>query len=248
MDKNFTAIIVDDEPLARKGLAIRLRDFKQLNLVAQCGNGREAIDTICQLQPDLVFLDIQMPGINGFGVIQELQRRQQRLPLIVFVTAFDNYAIKAFEIHALDYLLKPVDDQRLALTIAKVIEALEQHQDSQHKERLLQLVSQVSGNDCEDILRQLASNAPVPMSQYSDILPVKDGGEVTRVPVDNIIWIDAAGDYMCVHTDTGTHILRKTMKQLEAVLDPKKFIRTHRSIIVNKKAITKLANQVNGEY
>lgn len=248
MTSVLRTLIVDDEPLARKGLAIRLRDYEQVELIDECANGRDAIDKIAALKPDLVFLDIQMPGINGFGVIQGLEEAKVPMPNIVFVTAFDHYAIKAFEVRALDYLLKPVDEDRLGEAINKVILQQQSEQDSSHKSRLVELVSQISGNDCEQILQELATNQPVSLSQYSDVLPIKDGSEVSLVPVDTICWIDAAGDYMCVHTGEQTHILRKTMKQLEDLLDPKLFIRTHRSVIVNKKFIAKLSSQVNGEY
>lgn len=252
---SLKTLIVDDEPLARKGLAIRLQEFDDVNIVAQCNNGREAIEAIRAYQIDLMFLDIQMPGLNGFQVIEEISNQGLKLPAIVFVTAYDQYAIKAFEVHALDYIMKPADDDRLAQTMDKIRQNLNASTDSDHKAKLVRLVSDVTGNDCQKILSELANNQPVSLSSYSDVLAIKDAGEVSRVLVKDIIWIDAAGDYMCVHTvaknneETGsTHILRKTMKQLEEHLDPKLFIRNHRSTIVNKNYIQKFCNQVNGEH
>lgn len=252
----FRTIIVDDEPLARKGLNIRLQNFNDIEVIAQCNNGREAIEAIRAYQVDLMFLDIQMPGLNGFQVIDEIANQELPMPMVVFATAFDQYAINAFEIHALDYILKPADEDRLAQTIDKVKLHYKSSTDAEHKSKLIRLVSDVTGNDCQQILEELTNNQPVSLSHYSDILAIKDGGEVSRVPVKDIIWIDAAGDYMCVHTrdesnvqlSENTHILRKTMKQLEAHLDPKHFIRNHRSTIVNKDYIQKFCNQINGEY
>ncbi|WP_448211661.1 LytR/AlgR family response regulator transcription factor [Colwellia sp. MEBiC06753] len=248
MSSTLSTIIVDDEPLARKGLAIRLAQHSDINIIAQCNNGREAVEAVKAYQPDLMFLDIQMPGQNGFQVIESIIEQGLTLPMVVFVTAFDQYAIKAFEVHALDYLMKPADDNRLAQAIDKIREHMQSKADAEHKQKLVQLVSDVTGSDQTKILEELATNQTVAISQYSDVLPIKDGGELSRVPVKNIWWIDAAGDYMCVHTEQGTHILRKTMKQLEELLDPRIFIRSHRSTIVNKNYVEKFCSQLNGEY
>ena len=251
----FRTIIVDDEPLARKGLNIRLQSFKDIKIVQQCCNGREAIEAIRAYQIDLMFLDIQMPGLSGFEVIDEIVKQGLKMPMVVFATAFDQYAIKAFEVHAIDYILKPADEERLSQTLEKVRQYSKSSTDADHKSKLIRLVSDVTGNDCQQILTELTNNQPVSISHYSDILAIKDAGEVSRVPVKDIIWIDAAGDYMCVHTcsnsstnQENTHILRKTMKQLEEHLDPKIFIRNHRSTIVNKDYIEKFCSQASGEY
>ena len=248
MTATLSTIIVDDEPLARKGLAIRLTAHNDINIVAQCNNGREAIEAIKIHRPDLVFLDIQMPGINGFEVIDALVEQGLPMPMVVFVTAFDQYAIKAFDVHAVDYLMKPADDARLAQAMDRIRDHLKSKTDADHKNKLVKLVSDVTGNDQNTILEELANKQTVSLSPYSDVLPIKDGGELSRVPVNSITWIDAAGDYMCVHTDEGTHILRKTMKQLEELLDPRIFIRSHRSTIVNKNYVQKFCSQLNGEY
>lgn len=248
MSKKLSTIIVDDEPLARKGLAIRLEDHNDIDVIMQCTNGREALEAVRAYQPDLMFLDIQMPGLSGFDVVESIIEQGLTLPMIVFVTAFDQYAMQAFEVHAQDYLLKPADEQRLAQTLDKIRQNISSEVNAQHKSTLLRLVSDVTGNDCEQILQELENNEPVSLSSYSDILAIRDAGEVTRVPVKDILWIDAAGDYMCVHTDDSTHILRKTMKQLEETLDPRQFLRSHRSTIVNKNYIDKFCSQLNGEY
>ena len=248
MTKQLSTIIVDDEPLARKGLAVRLQAHADINIIAQCSNGREALEAVRAYQPDLVFLDIQMPGLNGFEVVEAIIEQGLQLPTVVFVTAFDQYALQAFEVHAQDYLLKPADEDRLAQTLDKIRLSIHSEVNALHKSKLVRLVSDVTGNDCEKILQELENNEPVSISSYSDVLAIKDAGEVSRVPVKDILWIDAAGDYMCVHTHETTHILRKTMKQLEEILDPRRFLRSHRSTIVNKSFIDKFCSQLNGEY
>jgi two-component system LytT family response regulator len=244
----ISTVIVDDEPLARKGLSLRLAEFDNIGIVGECKNGIEAVAMIPQVRPDLVFLDIQMPGLNGFQVINKLQELQQPIPLIVFVTAFDSYAIKAFDIHALDYVLKPVDEIRLKAVIDRVLLTLEQKQQDANNQKLAELVAKFTGDDCEDILRRLASGESISSHTYPEILAIKDGSEVTRVAVNDIQWIDAAGDYMCVHAIDQTHIMRRTMKELEQELDPKMFVRAHRSAIVNIKFVQKMISHISGEY
>ena len=244
----INTIIVDDEPLARKGLSLRLAEYENINLVGECKNGIEAVSLIPQLRPDLVFLDIQMPGLNGFQVINKLRELKQPIPLIIFVTAFDTYAIKAFDIHALDYVLKPVDGKRLQEAVDKVAQYIALHQEGGHKHKLAKLVADYTGDDCEDILRKLANGEEINTNPYGEILAIKDGSEVTRVSINDIQWIDAAGDYMCVHATGQTHIMRRTMKELEEELDPKKFVRVHRSAIVNINYVQKLVSHISGEY
>ena len=244
----INTLVVDDEPLARKGLSLRLAEFDNINLLGECKNGIEAVSLIPQLCPDLVFLDIQMPGLNGFQVINKLKELKQTVPLIIFVTAFDSYAIKAFDIHALDYVLKPVDEVRLRAAVDKVEQYLTLKNEGDHTHKLVRLVADFTGDDCEDILRKLASGEKITSQNYPDILAIKDGSEITRVSVSDIIWVDAAGDYMCVHTADQTHIMRRTMKELDQQLDPRKFIRVHRSAIVNINYVQKLVSHISGEY
>lgn len=248
MSKVLSTIIVDDEALARKGLAIRLQEHKDIKVITECHNGREAIEAVRAYQPDLMFLDIQMPGLDGFEVVNAILEQGLKLPMVVFVTAFDQYALKAFEVHAYDYLLKPADEARLNQALDKIRLKIVGEESTLHKNKLIRLVSDVTGNNCADILHDLEHNNPVVLSHYSDVLAIKDAGEVSRVPVKDILWVDAAGDYMCVHTEQNTHILRKTMKELEESLDPKQFIRSHRSTIVNKHFVNKFCSQLNGEY
>lgn len=249
MNKKIRTLIIDDEPLARKGLAVRLSNFDTIEIIQQCSNGKEAVNAIAQYKPDLIFLDIQMPVLNGFQVLNELNDQGIEMPNVIFCTAYDNYAMKAFEVHALDYLLKPVEDTRLMEAIEKAQEQFNSRQDEGQKQRLASLVSQYTGDDCEDILRRLAAGESLESQRYPDHLSIKDGGEVTVLKTRLISWIDAAGDYMCVHTTDGkTHIMRKTMKELEAELNPDKFVRIHRSVMVNRNMVEKLVTHANGEY
>jgi len=248
MTHALSTIVVDDEPLARKGLIVRLQQHHDVNIVADCANGREAIEAVTSHQPDLMFIDINMPGLDGFQVVTKLLEQSAKMPLVIFVTAFEEHALKAFEIHAQDYLLKPADEDRISRALDRVREKLANEESTEQKLKLVKLVSDVTGNDSKDILKAIENNRPVNLNQYSDVLAIKDAGEVSRVPIKDILWIDAAGDYMCVHTASETHILRKTMKQLEESLDPRVFIRSHRSTMVNKNYISKFCSQMNGEY
>jgi two-component system LytT family response regulator len=239
-------LIVDDEVLARRGLKHRLNQVDDAEVVAEARNGREALKAIRELKPDLVFLDIQMPGIGGFEVIAELQGED--IPAIVFVTAFDEYAIKAFEANAIDYLLKPIEDSRLHEAICRVRESLHQKQAMKHKKSLLRLVSQITGENVAS-MKEIDSKGVHKMTKKEiSKLAIKDGGHITWVPQDQIEWIDAAGDYMCVHAGGKTHIMRKTMKELEAELDPSLLQRIHRSTIVNVNRVIEMQSHINGEY
>ena len=246
--QKIKTLIVDDEPLARSGLRLRLEKFDDVEVVAECQNGLDAVSMISQHRPDLVFLDIQMPGLNGFQVINKLKELKQPIPMIIFVTAYDSYAIKAFDVHALDYLLKPADDERLSAAIKKVHEYFATQNQDEQSRKLVNLVAELTGDDCEEILRKLASGEAVETNPYPDVLAIKDGSEVTRVNVSDIQWIDAAGDYMCVHALDGMHIMRKTMKELEQELNPQLFVRVHRSAIANIRYVKKLVSHISAEY
>lgn len=251
MESRIKTIIVDDEPLARKGLAIRLAEFSDIELIAQCQNGKEALRVVESEAPQLVFLDIQMPEMTGFEVLQTMQAQltQEEMPIVVFVTAYDQYALKAFEVHALDYLLKPVDDERLQECVEKIRDKISSSNNVDHQAKLVDIMSKLTGKDSETILQTLAQGEDFEVKEYNSFISVKDVGETTRIPVKNIVWIDAAGDYMCVHCADGeTHILRKTMKQLESELDPNQFIRVHRSVIVNSEEVAKVLTLSSGEY
>lgn len=251
MENKITTVIVDDELLARKGLSIRLEQFPQIEVVSQAGDGEQAIEDILTHKPMLVFLDIQMPGMSGFEVLAKLQSLlpKDEWPIVVFVTAFDQYALQAFEVHALDYLLKPVNDDRLSECMDKIMQTINNQNQMHNQDKLVSLMSKLTGTDSHQILQQLAEGSDIEINEYSDFISVKDIGETTRIPVSDVIWIDAAGDYMCVHCADGeTHILRKTMKQLEQELDPNRFIRVHRSVIVNNAEVAKVLTLSSGEY
>ncbi|MDP9199825.1 MAG: LytTR family DNA-binding domain-containing protein [Pseudomonadota bacterium] len=239
------AIIVDDEPLARRGLELRLVAYPDIQVVALCSNGREALEAIAAHSPDLMFLDIEMPGVDGFEVLRRTP--QTSMPMVVFVTAFDRYAIDAFDAHALDYLLKPLVDERFERTMAHVREQFAQRRSVRHREQLVALLASVTGAgelDAEELIARGAEG----IRRYPEILPIRLGRETVRLPVTAIEWVDAAGDYMCVHAEGRTHVVRATMKEFEERLDPAQFQRIHRSTIVNIRRIRKLKPHTNGEY
>jgi two-component system LytT family response regulator len=237
-------LVVDDEALARKGLMLRLQDLGKTEVLRECQNGREALEAIAELTPDLVFLDIQMPGMSGFDVVERLQ--QDNMPLVIFVTAYDAYAVNAFEVHAVDYLLKPIELDRLSLALDKASERISSKRDNNDKQRLLDIVIGLTGKT-EQAVIELISSGESP-AKYGEKLAIKDGASTTFVPMKDIDWIDAAGDYMCVHVKGATLIMRTTMKELEEQLDPLVFQRVHRSTIVNLARVEKVSSHINGEF
>ena len=246
MTNSLRTIIVDDEALARRGLKHRLSDIDDIDIIAEAHTGREALKLITETTPDLVFLDIQMPGMDGFDVLRALN--PEDMPTIVFVTAFDDYAIQAFEAHALDYLLKPIEDERLDEALERVRDFIDQKRAVKHKKSLLQLVGQITGQavgSMEEISRKGVDQLK---KKETPKLAIKDSGSTTLVPQDEIDWIDAAGDYMCVHSAGETYILRMTMKKLEAEDDPEFLQRVHRSTIVNVNQVREMQAHINGEY
>ena len=242
--KKLKAIIVDDEELARQGLSMRIEQYEDLEIVAECRNGKEAIAAIIEHEPDVVFLDIQMPGMTGFEVINEVQ--SDVMPMVIFVTAYDAFAIDAFKVHAIDYLLKPVEGERLARAIDRTKQQREQKIAVPEKQKLLELAVSLTGKSASAIGELLDSEEDI--VDRADRLAIKDGSSITFVPVKDIDWIDAAGDYMCVHAKNETHIMRTTMKELEAKLDPSIFQRVHRSTMVNAERVEKVSSHINGEF
>lgn len=239
-------IIVDDEALSRRGLEIRLLGTADFEIVSQCSNGREAISAIAGHRPDVVFLDIQMPGMSGFDVLAHLP--QDSIPLVVFVTAYDQYAIRAFDARAVDYLLKPVDDARFATCLDRVRDRIRAQTAAEQRDQLFGIIAEITGSGELVMDELLARGRKAIEPRHSEILPIRQGREIVRVPVASIEWIDAAGDYMCIHAGGNTHILRGTMKDLEQYLDPKLFQRVHRSTIVNLRRVKSLRAHMNGEY
>lgn len=237
-------ILVDDESLAIQGLTLRLEPFGDVEIVDTAQNGREAIRKIKTHKPDLVFLDIQMPGFDGFSVVQGLMDVEP--PLFIFVTAYSDHAIKAFEAQAVDYLLKPVEPQRLADALDRVRRRLAEKKGSEEAERLKEVLAEVA----PDAAEQVAGDDSPDMhsaSRFEKLINIKDRGQIFRVDVDTIERIDAAGDYMCIYTADNSLILRETMKDLEKRLDPRVFQRVHRSTIVNLGLVRQVKPHTNGE-
>lgn len=241
----ITTLIVDDEELARRGIELRLADQPEFEVVGRCGNGREALELIAREQPMLMFLDIQMPGMSGFDVLARVP--QESMPIVVFVTAFDQYALNAFEAQALDYLLKPINDARFAQTLRRIRTLVDQRNALTHNEQMMGLLAKTHGAAAIDE-NSLQREALARGQQFATILPIREDAETIRLEVASIDWIDAAGDYMCVHAEGRTYVLRETMKSLESILDPKMFQRVHRSTIVNIARVRRLRPHTNGEY
>ena len=233
-------IIVDDEKLAIQGLQLRLEPFSDVEVIETCANGREAIRAIKTLKPDLVFLDIQMPGFDGFSVVKGVMEIEP--PLFVFVTAYQEHAIRAFEANAVNYLMKPVDEAKLADTLERVRVRLSEKRSAEEAETLKDVLAEVSPESLEEI----TSDEEVG-GRYEKMINVKDRGQIFRVDVDSIEHIEAAGDYMCIYTGDNSLILRETMKDLERRLDPRKFQRVHRSTIVNLDQVRQVKPHTNGE-
>ena len=241
----LNTLIVDDEALARRGLKHRLSSAREVHVIGEARNGREALEMIRKHSPDLVFLDIQMPGMDGFDVLRALQAEE--LPAIVFVTAYDEFAIKAFEANAVDYLLKPIEDERLTEALSRALKRHKEKRASKDRQSLLSLVSELAGEPIHSV-EELGLKKLGKMLKEPSRLAIKDAGKTTWVEQANIEWIDAAGDYMCVHVEGETLIMRKTMKLLEKELDQTILQRVHRSTIVNVHRVKQMQSHINGEY
>ncbi|GGA13020.1 LytTR family DNA-binding domain-containing protein [Blastomonas marina] len=233
-------IIVDDEKLAIQGLQVRLEPFDDVEIIDTCANGREAIRKIKTEKPDLVFLDIQMPGFDGFSVVNGVMDIDP--PLFVFVTAYEEHAIRAFEANAVSYLMKPVEEDKLADTIERVRNRLSERKSAEEAEKLKNVLAEVAPDRVDDLEGTGESS-----ERYEKLLNVKDRGQIFRVDVDTIEHIEAAGDYMCIRTADNSLILRETMKDLERRLDPRTFQRVHRSTIVNLNLVRQVKPHTNGE-
>ncbi|WP_336970206.1 LytTR family DNA-binding domain-containing protein [Sphingobium aromaticiconvertens] len=235
-------ILVDDESLAIQGLKLRLEPHEDVEIVETCSNGREAIRAIKTHKPDLVFLDIQMPGFDGFSVVQGMMEIEP--PLFIFVTAYSDHAIRAFEAQAVDYLMKPVEEDRLADALDRVRLRLSEKRQVQEAERLREVLAEVAPQAMSDFVSE--DDAPA-SNRFEKLINIKDRGQIFRVDVDSIERIDAAGDYMCIYTADNSLILRETMKDLEKRLDPRNFQRVHRSTIVNLSQVRQVKPHTNGE-
>jgi two-component system LytT family response regulator len=227
--KKIRTLVVDDEPLARERLNGLLSGELDIEIVGHCRDGEEAVTSIVDLTPDLVFLDVQMPQMNGFEVIEAVGN--ERMPLVIFVTAYDQHALKAFQVRALDYLLKPFDRERFSEALHRARKQIEREETGDLGRRLLALV------------KDLRKDQP-----RAERLVVKSGGRLFFLRADEIDWIEAAGNYVRLHVGNTSHLLRETMNAIEARLDPEKFFRIHRSRIVNMERIQELQPWLNGEY
>ncbi len=222
-------MIVDDEPLARRRIRNLLADAEDVEVIAECANGREAIKAIEESPPDLLFLDIQMPELDGFDVLQAIGIGS--LPVVIFVTAYDQFALRAFEAHALDYLLKPFDDERFEATLQRARERIRpQHEDDLDR-RLRALLEDVRGG-----------------RGYLQRLVVPTGHRSVFVRTEDIDWIEADRNYIRLHVGDRTHLLRESLSRIESALDPEKFCRIHRSTIVNIDRIQSVESLFRGEY
>ena len=222
-------LVVDDEPVARARLLALLTEEPDIEVVGECASGRQAVSAVADTAPDLMFLDVQMPEMDGFELARVLG--PERMPAVVFVTAFDQYALRAFEIHALDYLLKPFSAQRFKSALSHAREQLVRRQATTLSRELLALLP--------DIRRR---------EPLVDRLVVKSSGRVHFVRTADIDWCEAAGNYVCLHVGAQSHLLRETMNHLETQLDPQQFVRIHRSTIVNVDRIQELRSSFNGEH
>lgn len=228
MDNPIPTIVVDDEPLACKRLVNLLSEDKDIDIVAVCGNGKEAIEQVHEKRPALLFLDIQMPEIDGFEVLRQVD--ENLMPVVIFVTAYDEYALRAFEVHALDYLMKPFNKSRFKDAVSRVKNIIAQEKQSaidQKVDKLLEYVSDVKA--------------------LSRIL-VKSSDRYFFIKSENIIWLEAAGNYVRVHSATKSYLIRETMTNMEKKLDTDIFFRIHRSTIVNVDKIHELEKWFHGDY
>jgi two-component system LytT family response regulator len=222
-------LIIDDEPLARERLRKLVEAEGDLEIIEECGDGRRAVAAIEEHQPDLVFLDIQMPELDGFGVLDELTVPE--LPVVVFVTAYSQHAIRAFEVHALDYLLKPFTRSRFKQALVRVREHLKQRQTGELNRQLRALLDEMRAH-----------------ARPSDRLAVKTSGKVVFIKTSELDWIEAADNYVNLHVGKASHLLRETMTSIEKRLDPRRFLRISRSAIVNVERIKELQPMFHGDY
>ncbi len=224
-------LVVDDEPRARSGIRKLLESDSEIQVVDECGDGPAAVEAITALEPDLVLLDVQMPGMNGFEVVRAVG--VDRMPLVVFVTAYDQFALEAFDVNAIDYLLKPFDDDRFRTAMDRAKSTLRSRELGDLSHRLIGLLKRTAGeSDRHDEQHDQA--------RYATRLLVKHAGRVFFVPANEVDWIEAADYYVKLHVNDRAHLLRETMQSLETRLDPELFFRVHRSAIVNLDRVREL--------
>jgi two-component system LytT family response regulator len=223
------ALIVDDEPLARERIRDMLETDSEVEIVGECASGQEAIEAIRQNSPDLIFLDVEMPGKDGFAMLEELE--PGRIPAIIFVTAYDQYAVRAFEVYALDYLLKPFDQERFEKALSRAKAHVQNEKSENITERILSALEEIKAR-------------PVHLER----LVIKMNGHVFFLKTEEIDWLEAEGNYVRLHAGKESYLLRDTISALESQLDPRRFVRVHRSAIVNIDRIQELQPWFHGEY
>jgi two-component system LytT family response regulator len=239
-------VVTDDEPIARRRIRRFLKGENDVDVVAECTNGREAITAIREHRPDLVFLDVQMPEVDGFGVVNEVGAGA--MPAVIFVTAYDEYAVKAFEVHAMDYLLKPFDADRFKSAFQRARDHLDRVNTAEAGRRLKTMLEQVLTEDRVDIAARPGSTAPATAARHLDRLMVKSDGRVFFVKVSDVDWFEASGNYVRIHVGKTSHLIRETMTAVEASLNPTMFARIHRAVIVNLDRIRELQPWFAGDY
>jgi two-component system LytT family response regulator len=224
----YRVLVVDDEPLARRGIVSRLQPYSQFEIIGECANGEDALNAIAEHHPDLVFLDVQMPEMDGFEMLDHVPPEER--PAVIFLTAFDQYALRAFEVHATDYLLKPIDDVRFTEAVERVQRTLQMERDTSLSERLESLLSDLH-----------AKRAPGNSQRFA----IRNGRRVFFVTANEVEWIEAQGDYAALHVNGKTHLLREPLHILERRLDPASFVRIHRSTIVRLDRIAEMQALAN---
>ena len=229
------AIVIDDEPLAARLIDRYLRDDSDIEVLQHCGNGVQALHAIRELHPDLLFLDVQMPGMNGFQMLRSLSDHE--IPFVIFITAHDEYAIQAFEVHALDYLLKPFDEERFKKAVKHAKSQIRLHQEQGFIREIGALLERYKEPSIPD----------VQSGKYQNRLEIRSTGQIQFIPVDQIHWIEASDNYVVLHTANAKHLLRESMSQLETKLDPARFLRVHRSAIIQLSRVRELATRRFGD-
>lgn len=243
----LSILLVDDESLARESLSMQLTSRPNLKIIGSCNNAQEALTVIQFSQPDVIFLDIELPGMSGIELARQLNAQNNQARLI-FVTAFGEFALEAFECNALDYLLKPFSDERLDACLDIIMQDLKVVHTLAKLQKLDDLLQQKTGSSIDGFIHSLEVSTHNPLSELQQIISLKCGSQWVRVKLDRILWIEAAGDYMCVHTEDGNHIIRKTLKQLEQELNNRHFPRVSRSAMLNSTKLSRLTPNSNGEY
>ncbi len=247
MNRKIRALIVDDESLAREALSVMLGDDPEIEVIAECRNGREAVTAIREQSPDVVFLDIRMPEMDGFQVIEEVGA--MHMPVTIFVTAYDKHALRAFEAHALDYLLKPFDHDRFNTALQRAKTFVRHQKLDEISESLLAVMHDLKSKTGE-LLSETNNIKPdqAPHKEAFDRVVIKSGGRIYFLKIEEIDWVEGAGDYLSLHSGSSTHLIRETMGNFHARLDTQKFLRIHRSTIVNIERIKDLRPLAKGEY